>query len=269
MSMRTRLGTTMVFAPDAGTGTARPAREQVADKLEWTLVRPAGMAAAEFQDYLLNDLAKAAADLVADTTAVFVSMQEPNTFSGAIVRVGAEDRRVDAVLQVMSSRPYVATDPVNAVLTANCGHVQGWRMHESTIFDESAPVAPGTAVPEKQLLWINERLDGTTPEFYDRNWYIHAGHADGKEEESEESRRRHEQRHEQGEATSGRWYIQNRVREPITPTAWVVNGISDYLSPVFLPSGPGERYDPKLGLGEESFDKWPPRLFQGYTYRVV
>ena len=268
MSRGSTFGDTVRFAPDAGAGTGRPAHDQVADKLEWTLVRPAGMGAAEFGEYLLQDLAKAAGDLVADTTAVFVTLQEPNTFSGAIVKVGADDRRVDAVLQVMSSTPYVATDPVNAVLTANCGHVQGWRMHESVIFDESIAVPAGTALPSKQLLWINQRLDGTTPEFYDRNWYIHAGHADGKEEESEESRRRHEQRREQGEATSDRWYIQNRVREPITPTAWVVNGISDYLSPVFLDAGPGERYDPKLGLGEESFDKWPPRLFQGYTYRV-
>jgi hypothetical protein len=35
-----------------------------------------------------------------------------------------------------------------------------------------------------------------------------------------------------------------------------------------MPTGPGERYDPKQGLGEESFDKWPPLLVQGHTYRV-
>ena len=62
--------------------------------------------------------------------------------------------------------------------------------------------------------------------------------------------------------------MQNRVLEPLTPTSWVVNGISDYLTDQFLP-GPGERYDPKAGRGEESFDRWPPRLVQGYTYWVL
>ncbi len=245
--------------------TAQPAPIYVRDKLAWTLVRPPQVGITEFQEYVLTDLAKAAGILVSDTTAVFVAVQDPNAFSGAIVKVGADDRRVDAVLQITSSGWYVPTDPVNAVLAANCGHVQGWRVHQTPIFDESAPVPPGSQLPHKQLLWINERLDGTTPEFYDRNWYIHAGHLDGREAESEESRRIHTQR---GERTKGLWYIQNRVLEPITATAWVVNGISDYLSDEFMP-GPGERYNPKLGMGEESFDKWPPRLFQGYTYRVL
>ncbi len=245
--------------------TAQPPRAQVRDKLVWTLVRPPEAGTKEFQEYVLSDLAKAAGSLVPATTAVFVAAQDPHVFSGALVKVGAADRRVDAVLQIMSSEAYVPTDPVNAVLGANCGHVQGWRVHQTPIFDESDPVAPGTQLPHKQLLWINERLDGTTPEFYDRNWYIHAGHLDGREADSDESRRIHKER---GERTKGQWYIQNRVLEPITPTAWVVNGISDYLSDAFMP-GPGERYDPKLGLGEESFDKWPPRLFQGYTHRVL
>ena len=156
---------------------------------------------------------------------------------------------------------------MNTVLGANCGHVQGWRVHQTPIFDESVPHSPGQE-PLKQLLWINERLDGTTPEFYNRNWYIHAGHLDGQEAESDDSRRRHEQRRAEGERTSGRWYIQNRVLEPITPTAWVVNGVSDFVADQFMPAGPGERYDPKQGMGEESFDKWPPRLFQGYIHRV-
>ncbi len=255
------------MAPEAEGGTARPAGAEVKDKLIWTLVRPAGITTKDFQDYVLNDLAKATADLVKDTTAVFITLQEPNVFSGAIVTVGGEDRRVDAVLQILSSGSYVATDPVNAVLSANCGHVQGWRVHQTVIFDESAPVSPGSQMPFKQLLWVNQRIDGTTPEFYDRNWYIHAGHLDGQEAESEDSLRVHEERQTR-ERPKGKWYIQNRVQEPITPTAWVVSGISDYLSEGFMPSGPGERYDPKQGQGEESFDKWPPRLFQGHTYRV-
>ena len=252
--------------------TARPARDEVSDKLVWTLVRPSGMSAKEFQDYLLEDLAPAAGDLVPDTTGVLVSIQEPNTFSGAIVRMGAEDRRVDAVLQVMSSGTYVPTIPVNTVLAAHCAHVQGWRVHESVILDMSEPLTPGTPIALKQLLWINQRLDGTTPEHYDRNWYIHAGHPDGQEAESEGrasvARNSASRLVRRASAPMPFWYYQNRVREPITPTAWVVNGMSDYLSQDFLPAGPGERYNPKDGEGEDSFDEWPPRLFQGYTYRV-
>jgi hypothetical protein len=232
----------------------------------WTLVRPEGAGTAEFQHYVLDDLAKAAGHLLPGSMKITVTLQEPNAFCGALVRIGETDRRVDAVLQITSSDFYVATDPVNSVLSGNCGHVQGWRVHPTTIFDDSAPVAAGSPVPFKQMLWINQRLDGTTPDFYSRNWYIHAGHLDGLEGESDESRRVHEKRGEQ--ATRGHWYVQNRVLEPITPTAWVVNGYSDYLADGFLP-GPGERYNPKAGMGEESFDKWPPRLVQGATYRVL
>jgi hypothetical protein len=235
------------------------------DKCLWTLVRPYGARTTEFQHYVLEDLAKAAGNLLPGTTGVMVTFQEPNAFSGATVRLGEADRRIDAVLQITSSESYVAIDPVNSVLSGNCGHVQGWRVHPTTIFDESVPVPAGAQIPHPQMLWINQRIDGATPEFYNRNWYIHAGHLDGKEEESEDSRRVH---HERGDQAKGRWYVQNRVLEPITPTAWVVNGISDYLSDGFIP-GPGERYDPKAGMGEESFDRWPPRLVQGYSYRVL
>jgi hypothetical protein len=236
-----------------------------ADKCMWTLVRPEGEGFVAFQRYVLEDLAKAAGNLLPGATSVMVTFQEPNAFSGAMVRLGEADRRIDAVLQITSSVSYAATDPVNSVLSGNCGHVQGWRVHPTTIFDESAPVPPGTQIPHTQMLWINQRIDGATPDFYTRNWYIHAGHLDGEEAESDDSRRVHKERGEEGK---GRWYIQNRVLEPITPTAWVVNGFSDYLADGFMP-GPGERYDPKAGLGEESFDKWPPRLFQGHTYRVL
>lgn len=235
------------------------------DKCVWTLVRPDELTITEFHKYLLDDLAKAAGHLLSDATGVYVTLQEPNAFSGASVRVGSRDRRVDAVLQITSSGTYVATDPVNSVLTANCAHIQGWRVRQTSIYNGSDPVPLGTCAPFKQQLWINQRIDGTTPEHYDRNWYIHAGHLDGKESESEESRRISAQ---WMEANSGCWYIQNRVVEPLTPTVWVVNGFSDLLRTEFLP-GPGERYDPKAGLGEESFDKWPPRLVQGYSYRVL
>jgi hypothetical protein len=231
----------------------------------WTLVGPEATGIAEFQRYVLDDLAEAAGGLVQGANSVRVTLQERNAFCGGIVSTGGADRRVDAVLQITSSESYVATDPVNSVLSGACGQIQGWRVHPTTIHDTSPAVPLGEPMPLKQMLWINQRLDGTTPEFYDRNWYIHAGHLDGHEAESDESRSHRATMESQ---QNGAWYIQNRVLEPITSTAWVINGFTDYLSPGFLP-GPGERYNPKDGMGEESFDKWPPRLVQGSTYRVL
>jgi hypothetical protein len=254
----------VAFAPDAGGGGhASPA--EVGDKFMWTLVRPEGAGIAEFQQYVLDDLAEAAGALVAGANGVRVTLQERNAFCGGIVNVGGADRRVDVVLQVTSSDSYVATDPVNSVLAGNCGHVQGWRVHPTTIHDSSVPQPLGSAMPMKQMLWINQRLDGTTPEFYNRNWYIHAGHLDGQEAESDESRAN---RQGMESRERGAWYIQNRVLEPVTTTAWVVNGFADYLTPALVP-GPGERYNPEDGMGEESFDRWPPRLIQGSTYRTL
>ncbi len=232
------------------------------DKCVWTLVRPDGAGRMEFQQYVLNDLAKAAGRLLPGASGVWVSFQDPNAFSGALVTLSGVERRIDAVLQITSSGTYVATDPVNSVLRGACGHVQGWRVHQSRINDSSA-VPVGGQAPGKQLLWLNERLDGTTPEHYSRNWYIHGGHPDGLEADSEQSRANQAR---QAGREKGRWYIQNRVIEPITPTAWVLAGFSDYLVDAFYP-GPGERYNPKDGMGEASFDKWPPKLFQGYTFR--
>ena len=252
------------MAAEGDDGKRQPAAERVKDKYLWTLVGPEGVKTAEFQQYVLNDLAAAAGDLLRGANSVRVTLQEPHLFSGATVRLGAGDRRIDAVLQITSSAAYEATDAVNSVLSGNCGHAQGWRVHQTIIADVSPPMPLGKPLEAKQTLWFNQRLDGTTPEHYDRNWYIHAGHPDGKEAESQGSRANLER---QGDLWRGKWYIQNRVREPITPTQWVINGISDLMPDHFL-AGPGERYDPKAGMGEDSFDRWPPRLVQGYTYWV-
>ena len=134
------------------------------------LVRPDEAGIAEFQQYVLDDLAEAAGRLVPGVNSVRVTLQERNVFCGGIVNVGGTDRRVDAVLQITSADSYVATDPVISVLSGNCGHVQGWRVDPTTIHDTSIAQPLGKPMPLKQMLWINQRLDGTTPEFYNRNW---------------------------------------------------------------------------------------------------
>ncbi len=254
----------VVFGRDSGGGgPASPA--EVGDKLVWTLVRPAGAGFTEFQQYVLDDLAKAAGRLVAGTTQVRVTLQERNAFSGALLKIGDTDHRVDSVIQIISADQYVATDPVNAVLAANCGHVQGWRVHPTTIDDASPEVPLGKPSPFVQALWMNQRIDGTSPEFYSRNWFIHGGHPGGQDAVTEESRANREEMEARG---MQRWYIQNRVLEPITPTAWVLNGFADLTFPALIPVV-GERYNPKAGFSEEHFDRWPPRVIQGSSYRLV
>lgn len=252
----------IIGSDSGGGGHASPAA--VGDKLVWTLVRPAGTDFTDFQQYVLEDLSKAVGALVAGTTQVRVTLQERHAFSGALVRIGDTDRRVDAVVQVISAHSYVATDPVNAVLAANCGHAQGWRVKPTTMDDASPEVALGKPSPFVQTLWMNQRIDGLTPASYSLNWYIHGGHPDGREAETDESRSNRREMEARG---MQRWYIQNRVVEPITPTAWVINGFADLTFPSPLPIV-GERYDPKAGFSEDHFDRWPPRVIQGAGYRV-
>ncbi len=132
MSRRSGWVPYVAFATEAAGGGGGAAPPQVGDKFMWTLVRPDGAGIAEFQQYVLDDLAEAAGRLVPGANSVRVTLQERNAFCGGIVSVGGVDRRVDAVVQITSSDSYVATDPVNSVLSGNCGHVQGWRVHPTT-----------------------------------------------------------------------------------------------------------------------------------------
>lgn len=99
-----------------------------------------------------------------------------------------------------------------------CGHVQGWR---AAMYDapERSVIGIRSVLPQTHV--FVQRLDGTTPEHFDRNWFIHGGHGDGREAETDASR---EERRREEETKPGQRYIQNRILEPITPTAWVVHG---------------------------------------------
>ncbi|MEQ1882498.1 MAG: hypothetical protein ABL878_16190, partial [Burkholderiales bacterium] len=151
------------------------------------------------------------------------------------------------------------------VLSGNSGHVQGWRIHQTPIYDWSEPVPLGQPYALPQYICMVERIDGTTAEHFNRNWYMHGGRRDGQEAESEDSRAVHA---EWAKNHKGLRYLQNRVIEAVTPTSWVVNGYTELLEYEHWRSA-GERYDAKAGMGEEHFMKWPPRLLQGPGYRVM
>jgi hypothetical protein len=233
------------------------------DKIIWTLTRERGVDVGDFHRSLLHDVAPTMADLVPSPVEVRVTLQEPTTYSRSSVDLGDDDRPVDAALELVASDSYVGLDEANAYLRAESGHVQGWRVRPNLIYDASTPSALGEPSAFPNILCFIERLDGTTPEHFDRNWWIHAGHLDGREGESDESiaeRLREEQ------SGPGQLYRQNRVVEPVTPTAWVVHGYTQLQFPFLLPTVPDEPY--ARVRGEEDFDRWPPRIVQGHEYRI-
>jgi hypothetical protein len=233
------------------------------DKLTWTLTRGAGGDVGDFQRFVLDELVPGAAGLVPSCVEARVTLQEPDAYSRAFVDPGGGERPVDALLELVASEDFVALDPVNEYLAAHTGHVQGWRVRPNLIYDASTPVGIGEPSVFPNIFCFIERLDGTTPEHFDRNWSIHAGHLDGEEAASEESLA---ERRRQEKEQPGQLYWQNRVLESITPTAWVVHGYTQLQFGFLLPSVGDEPYARERG--EADFDRWPPRIVQGHEYRV-
>jgi hypothetical protein len=225
-----------------------PACAAGANKCSWTLVRPQGTVQKDFHQFVLHELAGASGNLVGEPTSITVTLQKEGAFSSANVRLGGGDRPVDALVEIESSSSYPAISKINEYLLAHCDHVQGWRVRSTLIYDASTPVAIGARSSLPSIVAFIKRLDGTTPEHFDRNWLRHA-----------ETAKR------EGGGAHGQ-YAQNRVVEPITPTAWVANGYSQLTIQKFIP-GVGARAP---GRGdEESFHEWPPRILQGYAYRIL
>jgi hypothetical protein len=227
---------------------AAPPHASEANECSWTLVRPQGVVQKDFQQFVLHELAGAVGSLVGEPTSITVTLQEAGVFSSANVRIGNGDRPVDAVLEIGTSRSYGAVSKINEYLLAHCDHVQGWRVKSTLIYDASTAVAVGARSSLPVIVAFIRRLDGTSPEDFERNWYQHA-----------------EQAKREGGGAHGR-YAQHRVVEPITPTAWVANGYSQLSIQAFIP-GVGARAASRRA--EDIFDEWPPRIVQGYSYRVL
>jgi hypothetical protein len=234
------------------------------DKVIWTLTREPGSQASAFKEFVLHDLAPTAGRLVPSRVDVRLTLQEPGAYSRAYVDLGDGECPVDAALEIVASDSFIALDGVQEYLRAHCGHVQGWRVRPNLIYDASTPSALGEPSAFANILCFVERIDGTTPEHFDRNWSIHAGHADGQEAESEQSIA---ERLREETSSPGQLYRQNRVIEPITPTAWLVHGYTQLQFQFLLPAVGDEPY--ARVRGEEAFDRWPPRILQGYEYRIA
>ena len=249
--------------PPTNVGVERGARSQ-AGKCVWTLRRTSGDNVGQFEKRLLDELPAVVTKLVPAAAEVYVTLQEQGAYSGALVDTGMGEHPVDAAVELLTSEDYVRLDDLHAHLHSMCGHVQGWRVKPTLIFDSTEPRRLGEPSVSPSVLVFVERLDGATPEHFSRNWYIHAGHLDGEDAESEESTA--ERGREEAEGPD-RCYRQNRVIEPITPTAWLVHGYTQLQMGFLLPPVGSEPY--ARARGEAPFDKWPPRILQGYEYRVL
>jgi hypothetical protein len=233
------------------------------DKICWTLAGPAGTGPDEFARDVLDELPAQVAERLPGAASVFVTLQKADEFSGAVVPVDGDERSVDALLEVEVADLYAPLDPVHDLLRSRCGHVQGWRVHPTLIYDASVPEPLGQPSSMPAVVAFVERVDGVTPGFFHRNWYIHAGHSDGREAESAASRAERARE----EATPGIRYVQNRVIEPVTPTAWLIHGYTQLFFPMFMPSIEGQEPYERV-RGEEAFDRWPTRILQGHEYRI-
>ena len=225
-----------------------PACAPGAGKCSWTLTKPKAAARKEFQEFILHELAGACGKLVPDRSGITVTLQEADTFSNATIKTGSGDRPVDAVLEIAMPCIYGAVAKVSDYLSSHCDYVQGWRITSDLVYDASAPVPLGARSSLPSVLAFIRRLDGTTPEHFERKWSMHA-----------------EQAKREGGGANGR-YEQNKIVEPITPTAWVVNGYSQLYMRNFIPSIGSHGAAPK---GDDNFEEWPPLIVQGYAYRVL
>lgn len=234
------------------------------NKICWTLARPASSDKDAFRREALADLPARIIELVPGAASIAVTLQAPDEYSGAMVPVEGHARPADALVEVEVVNHFVALDAIHEVLNERSGHFQGWRVRSTLIYDSSAPSVIGEPSLLSACVAFVERLDGTTPDHFDQNWYVHAGHPDGIEAESAASLA--ERAREEAELPGWR-YVQNRVIEPVTPTAWLIHGYTQLLAPGFTPSLEGAEPYERV-RGEEPFDRFPPRILQGHEYRV-
>jgi hypothetical protein len=234
------------------------------EKCIWTLTGVQNVDRDERRGHLLEELPKAIAKLLPSAAEAYVTIQEAAEYSGAIVEIQGRSQSVDAVVEVVSAEPCPPLDEFHGYLHDSWAHAQGWRVKPTLIYDSSQARALGEPSQSPTTFIFVERLDGTTPEHFDRNWYIHAGHPDGREAESEASLA---ERHREEAEAPDRLYRQNRVIEPITPTAWVIHGYTQLQLGFFVPELGPDAYPRERG--EEPFDRWPPRILQGFEYRIL
>ena len=232
------------------------------DKYTWTVA--GGFETGSWTPEQFGRFAATVKKLLPSAKAAYVTVQEPGLLASPADEGGGGGALVDAVIEVETSEHWPPLDDFHAHLRGAWAHVQGWQVKPALIYDSTRPRPLGEPSVSPSILIFVERLDGTTPEHFHRNWYIHAGHLDGEEAETEESLA--ERRREEA-ADADRIYRQNRVVEAITPTTWLTHGYTQLQMGFTVTELPVDPY-PRV-RGEADFDRWPPRIVQGFEYRVL
>jgi hypothetical protein len=234
------------------------------DKFAWTLCGHSFGEQPGLPSALQEELPRVVAKLVPSATQLHVTIQQPDEYSGASVRANNSAQPVDAVLEIETEAASPPLDDFHDYLGRTWLFFQGWRVKPTLIYDSTSPRPIGEPSRSPAQMVFIERLDGTTPAHFDRNWYIHAGHADGCETPSAASL---SERKREEEQAPDHLYRQNRVLEPVTPTAWKIDGYAQLQLGFFVPEVSADPY-PRV-RGEDPFDRWPPRIVQGYEYRLA
>ena len=233
------------------------------DKYTWVVAGEDDRERLPTPEALTEELSRAVRKLLPSAQEAHVTIQDPKLLASSVDE-GLGALQVRAVLEVQTSAHWPALDDFHAYLRGGWSHVQGWQVVPTLIYDSTRSRRLGEPSVSPAILIFVERLDGTTPEHFHRNWYIHAGHLDGKEAESDASLA---ERHREQAAGADRLYRQNRVIEPVTPTTWLTHGYTQLQLGFTIPELPTEPY-PRV-RGEAAFDRWPPRIVQGFEYRIL
>ena len=247
-----------------GDGDVSGVSRRAVDKCTWTVAGSCVPSRSALPAQLHDELPAILSTLVPSAVEAHVTVQQRDQYSGANIATSTTSGCVDAVIEVETEEESPPLDDLHAYLRRTWLHVQGWRVKPTLIYDSTIPRTIGESSRSPAQIVFIERLDGTTRAHFDRNWFIHAGHFDGLEAQSEASlaeRRREE------EQSSDLLYRQNRVIETITPTAWRIDGYAQLQLGFFVPEVGADPY-PRV-RGEAPFDRWPPRILQGYEYRIL
>ena len=243
------------------------------EKCAWLVVRKPDIDAESFRTLLLSEVGPAATMLVPSTTEVVVTPRELDQFTNAFVDLATGEESFDGFIEVTTAESYVPLDDFTAFLQERSRYLAGWRVHPTLIFDARRSVALGEPSHDPLVMVFLERIDGTTPAFFTRNWYMHAGHPDGEEAENDaagEKRAATEASvREAPDQALITHYTQNRVIESVAPTPWVTHGYTQLSTTTFVPPEGADGDGHVRAPGEEVFDRWPPRFFQGYAHRVA
>lgn len=158
------------------------------EKYAWTVTSILGEGQGHVGSRLVEELGRVAASTVRGAREAYLIVQDSDAYSGGLIDTQAGQRYVDAVVEVITDQDDIRLDPFQTYLQG-MGHIQGWKVKPTVIYDARSPRAIGEASSSPAVLVFVQRLDGTSWEHFSRNWCIHAGHLDGEEAETEQSKK--------------------------------------------------------------------------------